>query len=76
MFILDNLVKSPFNGFMFIAREVANAVQKEQENKKLNLMSELTELHMRLEKGEIDDNEFDEQEAFILDQLESLESED
>lgn len=75
MFILDDLVKSPFNGFMFLAREVANAVQKEQENDKLNLMSELTELHKRLENGEIDSDEFDEREAGILDQLESFESE-
>lgn len=61
---------------MFIAREVANAVQKEQENQKLNLMSDLTELHKRLENGEIDEDTFDEQEALILDQLESLESDD
>lgn len=76
MFILDNLAKSPFKGFMFLAREVANAVKQEQENVKLHLMSDLTELHKRLEAGSIDEDEFDEQEALILDQLESLESQE
>lgn len=76
MFILDDLAKSPFKGFMFLAREVANAVEKEQENQKLNLMSDLAELHKRLENGEIDEDEFDDQEALILDQLESLETDD
>ncbi len=74
MFFLDDVVMSPFKGFMFLAREVANAVDKEKENQKLHLMSDLTSLHKMLEGGEISDDEFDEREAAILDLLERFES--
>jgi hypothetical protein len=74
MFFIDDVLMSPFKGFMFLAREVANAVDKERENRKLNLMSDLTALHKMIESGEISDDEFDEREAEILDQLEQLDS--
>ena len=75
MFVLDDLVKAPFEGFMFLAREVANAVQKEQEGERANLMSELTALHRQLEEGLIGDEEFDQRESVLLDQLEAFDGE-
>jgi len=74
MFVLDDLAKAPFKGFLFLAREVANAVNMEQENQKLSLMSQLTDLHKRLESGEIDPDEFDDLEAELLDQLEQFDN--
>lgn len=76
MFFVDDVLMSPFKGFMFLAREVANAVDKEKENQKLNLMTDLTALHKMLESGEISDDDFDDREAEILDLLERFESGD
>jgi hypothetical protein len=76
MFFIDDVLMSPFKGFMFLAREVANAVDKEKEDRKTNLMSDLTALHKMLESGEISDDDFDDREAEILDLLEQLESDD
>lgn len=76
MFFVDDVLMSPFKRFMFLAREVANAVDKEKENQKLNLMTDLTALHKMLESGEISDDDFDDREAEILDLLERFESGD
>ncbi|MCY2982477.1 MAG: gas vesicle protein GvpG [Planctomycetota bacterium] len=73
MFYLDDLVMSPFKGFLFIAKEVAKAVEQEKENVRANNMTELSALHARLEAGEITEDEFDEREAELLDLLDSQE---
>lgn len=74
MFILDNIAMSPFKGFMFIAKEVANAAKQEMEKNRANLMAELSALHQKLEQGEITEEEFDEREQWLLDQLEEADS--
>ena len=71
MFYLDDLEMSPFKGFLFIAKEVAKAVEKEKENQRANSMAQLSALHAQLEAGEISEDEFDEREAELLDLLES-----
>ncbi len=73
MFYLDDLVMSPFKGFLFIAKEVAKAVEQEKEKERTNNMAELSSLHARLEAGEITEEEFDEREAELLDLLEGEE---
>jgi hypothetical protein len=73
MFYLDDLVMSPFKGFLFIAKEVAKAVEKEKENQRASSMAQLSALHAQLEAGEISEDEFDEREAELLDLLESEE---
>jgi len=72
MFFVDDLVMSPFKGFLFIAREVAKAVEQEAEQERTEVMSQLAQLHSRVEKKEITDDEFDELEAELLDRLEQL----
>ena len=73
MFYLDDLVMSPFKGFLFIAKEVAKAVEQEKENVRANNMADLSALHSKLESGEITEDEFDEREAELLDLLENEE---
>jgi ribosome recycling factor len=73
MFYLDDLVMSPFKGFLFIAKEVAKAVEQEKENQRASNMTMLSALHAQLEAGEISEDEFDEREAELLDLLESEE---
>jgi len=72
MFFVDDLVMSPFKGFLFIAREVAKAVEQEAEQERTEVMSQLALLHSRVEKKEITDDEFDELESELLDRLEQL----
>ena len=72
MFFVDDLVMSPFKGFLFIAREVAKAVEQQTEQERAEVMSQLSLLHSRVEKGEITDEEFDELETELLDKLEQL----
>ena len=73
MFYLDDLVMSPFKGFLFIAKEVAKAVEQEKENQRASNMAQLSALHAHLEAGEITEEEFDDREAELLDLLESEE---
>jgi len=72
MFFVDDLVMSPFKGFLFLAREVAKAVEQEAEQERTEVMSQLALLHSRVEKKEITDDEFDELETELLDRLEQL----
>ena len=72
MFILDDLAKAPFKGFMFIVREVANAARQELAQQRADVMAELSQLHLRLENGELSDDEFDEREQELLDRLEEI----
>lgn len=73
MFFIDDVLMSPFKGFLFIAKEVAKAVDQARENDRANAMKELSMLHARLEAGEITEDEFDERESELLDLLESEE---
>jgi uncharacterized membrane protein len=73
VFYLDDLVMSPFKGFLFIAKEVAKAVEQEKESQRANNMAELAALHAQLEAGEISEEEFDDREAELLDRLDSEE---
>lgn len=70
MFFVDDVLMSPFKGFFFIAKEIAKAVDKEAEDQRNDAMARLSALHLQLEKGEITEDEFDEQEAILLDALE------
>ncbi len=73
MFFLDDIVMSPFKGFLFIAKEVAKAVDQAREDDRAGAMKELSMLHQRLEAGEITEDEFDQRESELLDLLESEE---
>ena len=62
MFFVDDVLMSPFKGFLFIAKEVAKAVEQQKEQDRNHLMAELTALHHRLERGDISEEEFEERE--------------
>ncbi len=70
MFFVDDVMLSPFKGLLFIAKEVAKAVDQAREGERDDAMKELSMLHQRLEAGEITEEEFDEREAELLDLLE------
>ena len=72
MFILDDMGKAPFKGFMFIVREVANAAQQELAKERATVMADLSRLHLQLENGEVSEDQFDEREQELLDRLEEI----
>lgn len=73
MFVVDDILLSPFKGFMWILREVQKAAGAELENEADSLTQRLSTLYMQLETGQITPAEFDDAERAILDRLEQLE---
>ena len=76
MLVIDDILLFPVKGLMFILREIHNVAQQEVAGEADALRTELRELYMRLETGEIAEQEFDGRESGLLDRLEQLESED
>jgi hypothetical protein len=72
MFLLDDILLSPVKGLAAVCRKVQEAARQDLENQEKGAMSDLGELHRRLEMGEIDENEFDAQETQLLERIESL----
>jgi hypothetical protein len=72
MFLLDDILLSPVRGLAAVCRKVQEAAQQDLENQEKTAMSALGELHRRLEMGQIDENEFDSEEARLLARLETL----
>lgn len=70
--MLGTILLSPAKGLWWILKELHAAVEAEQEAEGDRLTQQLTMLHMRLEMGEITEQEFDEAEAAILDRLDEL----
>ncbi len=72
MFILDDILLSPMKGLAAVCRKVEEAARQELENREKGTMSALGELHRRLETGQIDEKDFDLEEARLLEQIEEL----
>lgn len=70
MFLLDNLITTPL---LWIAREINEAVQKERLGESEAITRSLSELYMRLETGEITEQEFETEETQLLDRLDAIE---
>lgn len=70
MFLLDKLLTTPL---LWIAREINEAVQKEVVGESEAITRALSELYMRLETGEITEQEFEAEETQLLDRLDAIE---
>ncbi|OHB66469.1 MAG: hypothetical protein A2V70_02745 [Planctomycetes bacterium RBG_13_63_9] len=73
MFLVDDILLAPFKGLAAVCRQVQDAARQELEGQKRDVMATLAGLHQRLESGQIDEEEFDIQEASLLEQLEGIE---
>ena len=73
MFLLDDILLAPMKGLAAVCRKVEEAAKQDLENQEKGAMSALGELHRRLETGQIDEKDFDLEEARLLDQIERLE---
>ena len=72
MFVIDDILLSPMKGFMWLVRELHNAAEREIADERERTMRALQSLHMRLEAGQMTEEEFEEREEELLDHLERL----
>lgn len=72
MFLLDDILLAPMKGLAAVCRKVEEAARQDLENQGKSTMLALSELHRRLEAGQIDEKDFDSEEARLLGQLEGL----
>lgn len=74
MFLLDDILCSPFNSLLYIFRELHQAVQQDSVNEAEAIRAEMSELYMLLETGQITENEADAREKELLDRLDEVET--
>lgn len=72
MFIVDDILLSPLKGLAAVCRKVEEAARGNIENQEKAAVVALSELHRQLESGQIEEKDFDTEEARLLDQIEAL----
>lgn len=72
MLLIDDLVLASFRSLIWIARKIDDAIEQEQEQEEEELKTRLQELHLRLETGQLTEQEFEAQEAELLDRLDAI----
>jgi Gas vesicle protein G len=76
MFLVDDILLSPVKGVLWVFREVHDAAQQELAGESEAITAALSELYMRLETGQITEEEFDAREKGLLDRLDRLQAEE
>jgi len=76
MFLVDDILFSPVKGINWIFKKIHELAEEELSGEADRIRDNLTELYMQLETGEITEEEFEEQEAVLLDRLDALDEED
>lgn len=76
MLLVDDILFSPVKGIMWIFRQIHELAEEELAGEADRIRESLTELYMQLETGEITEEEFEQQEAVLLDRLDVLDEED
>ena len=71
MFLLDDILLAPVNGFKFILGQIQKMADQEL-NDDTVIKDQLIELQMRLELDEISDEEYQEREAELFARLRAL----
>ena len=74
MFVIDDVLFSPFRALMHIVRNIYEAAQQEAATEAEAIRLELSELYMLLETERITEKEFNFREAELLDKLEAAAS--
>ncbi|MGD1157255.1 MAG: gas vesicle protein GvpG [Terriglobia bacterium] len=76
MVLVDDLLKLPITGLVWIARQVQNAAQEELANESESVTAELSQLYMMLETGKISEEEFAAGEGTLLERLDRIQERD
>jgi hypothetical protein len=69
---LGGLLLAPLKGLLWAARKIHAAAEEEVKSRRARTRSDLAELYMLLETGQITEQEFDEREKQLLDRLDQL----
>jgi hypothetical protein len=72
MLLIDDILLAPLHGLLWVARKVDEAMDQEQEKEEEALKTRLRELYVQLESGQLAEEEFEAQEAELLDRLEAI----
>ncbi|MGD0460939.1 MAG: gas vesicle protein GvpG [Tepidisphaeraceae bacterium] len=72
MFLVDDILLSPFKGLVWIFRELHKAVDQECTNERDRLSDQLSKAYMMLETGQLTEAEFASLEHQVLDRLDAL----
>lgn len=76
MLLVDDILFSPVKGIMWIFRQIHELAEEELAGEADRIRESLTELYMQLEAEQITEEEFEQQEAVLLDRLDALDEED
>ena len=76
MLLVDDILFSPIKGINWIFKKIHELAEEELSGEADRIRESLTELYMQLETGEISEEEFEQQEAVLLDRLDVLDEED
>lgn len=72
MLLIDAILLAPLHGVLWVARKIDDAVKQEEEQEEEELKARLRELYLRLESGQLEEPEFEAQEAELLDRLDAI----
>lgn len=72
MLIVDDILLAPMKGLLWIFEEIQNAADQELQNESDAITVQLQQLYTLLESGKISEDEFDRQEAELLDRLDEI----
>lgn len=72
MLILDDILLFPFKSLLWIFRNIDSAAKEELSGQRDAITVELSEIYMRLETGQIMEEEFEIREKALLDQLDRM----
>jgi hypothetical protein len=76
MLLVDDILFSPVKGILWIFRQIHELAEEELAGEADRIRESLTDLYMLLETGQITEEEFEQQEAVLLDRLDALDEED
>jgi len=76
MLLVDDILFSPIKGINWIFKKIHELAEEELSGEADRIRESLAELYMQLETGEISEEEFEQQEAVMLDRLDALDEED
>ncbi len=72
MFLVDDILLAPVKGLAAVCRKVEEAARADLESREAGAVAALSELHRQLESGQIEEQDFESQEARLLEQIEGL----
>ena len=74
MLIVDDILFFPVRSILWIFREIHKTAREELANEAESITQQLRNLYMQLETARISEQQFEDQEKFLLDRLDKVEA--